>query len=161
MSQTCFCVFFGVIPYAHKLNPPKSRDNSVKCLFLCLFPCLIFLPQYVGGPEKAHRHLVHKQFPGHPSHQSSQPGIWTKVFMCLNWVPHTANTHLKTGRPVRRHPPPQPMSHRITLLMFMCLFFSQNTLRAQSLKCFKSNIEMFKRTTRQTPFFVGNSQGQD
>ena len=34
-------------------------------------------------PEKAHKHLAHKQFLGHPGHRSAQPGTWTKMFMFL------------------------------------------------------------------------------
>ena len=84
-------------------------------------------------PEKAHKHLAHKQFLGHPGHRSSRPG--TRFLpagdpdenVYVPWVPHTAHKLLtpghRSGDPVGR-PPPRPGSHRKNLFMFMCLFLS-------------------------------------
>ena len=67
--------------------------------------------------EKAHKHLAHKQFLGHPGHRSSRPG--TRFLpaghpdenVCVPWVPHTAHKlltpgHRSTGR---ENPPPHPV----------------------------------------------------
>ena len=48
-AKICLCVFFlRVIPYGGEntqtKSPPKSRDNPVKCLFMCFFFMCFFAP---------------------------------------------------------------------------------------------------------------------
>ena len=79
--------------------------------------------------EKAHKHLAHKQFLGHPGHRSSRPGTRTKMFMLLGFcTKHINFWPLATGRETPGHPvgrpAPHPGSHRKNLFMFMCLFLS-------------------------------------
>ena len=98
------------------------------------------------GPEKAHKHLAHKQFLGHSGHRSSRPGTRssrpdtrTKMFMFLGFrTQHINFWPLATGREtpgdlVGRTPPPHPGSHRKNLFMFMCLFLSWK-MRGKRLK---------------------------
>ena len=75
------------------------------------------------GAEKAHKHLAHKQFLGHPGHRSSRPGTRFLPAGCpdenvyVPWVPHTAHKLLTPGHrsgdpphPVGRPPPPPGQS---------------------------------------------------
>ena len=67
--------------------PPKRAANECN-------PDLIVMLM-TRGREKAHKHLAHKQFLGHPGHRSSRPG--TRFLpagdpdenVYVPWVPHT------------------------------------------------------------------------
>ena len=58
---------------------------------------------FFSGSEKAHKHLAHKQFLGHPGHRSSRPGTRFLPAGCpdenvyVPWVPHTAHKLLPPG----------------------------------------------------------------
>ena len=79
-----------------------------------------------AGPKKAHKHLAHEQFVGHPGHRSSRPGTRTKMFMFLGFrTQHINFWPLATGRETPgRETPLHPGSHRKNLFMFMCLWLS-------------------------------------
>ena len=51
----------------------------------------------IWGPEKAHKHLAHKQFPGHRSSRPDTRTKFTKLFMFLGF-----RKHLTPGHPVKR-----------------------------------------------------------
>ena len=92
----------------------------------------------LGEMVKAHKHLAHKQFLGHPGHRSSRPGTrflpagYPDENVYVPWVPHTAHKLLTPGHrsgdtpppPNRSGDPPRLGSHRKNLFVFMCLFLS-------------------------------------
>ena len=98
--------------------------------------CGFYLKSLQQGPEKAHKHLAHKQVLSHPSHrssrpgtQSSRPGTRTKNFqnVYVPWIPHTAHKLFTPGHrsgdpwpPGRETPPTRAVTRKICLCL--CAF---------------------------------------
>ena len=62
-----------------------------------------YLPALSLRARKAHEHLAHKQFLGHPGHRTSRPGTRTKMLMFLGLCT-PARKRLTPGHPVGRPP---------------------------------------------------------
>ena len=79
----------------------------------------------VLGAGKAHKHLAHKQFLGHPGHRSSRPGTRPDENVYIPWVPHTAHKLLTPGhRSGDRWPPGRetpPATRAVTGKVCLCL----------------------------------------
>ena len=73
-----------------------------------------------SGPEKAHKHLGHKQSLGQPGHRSSRPGTQMKIFVPLGFCTRNINIWPLATR--SGGPPLRPGSHQTKLFMFMPIF---------------------------------------
>ena len=111
-----------LLPWAQKFYTPLVLGRGSKC------PWQFFPP---AGPEKAHKHLAHKQFLGHPGQRLSLPGTQILPAGCpdanvyVPWVPHTAHKLLTPGhRETPGHPvgrPPPPPTRAVTGKICLCL----------------------------------------
>ena len=111
------CNFYGLLRI-HQLFLGFPRISKI--FWGSVSGIQMFCAQLWGyGAEKAHTHLAHKQFLGHPGHRSSQPGTRRKKFMFLGF--HTQHINFWT---LANLPPPHPGGHRTKLFMVVCLFFS-------------------------------------
>ena len=119
-----YVVTSKIIP-PDRAHPLHRKDYAVQVSFLDA--------QWIKGPEKAHKHLAHKQFLGHPGHRSSRPGTrflpagYPDENVYVPWVPHTAHKLLTPGHRSGEPPPPPhpvgrpPPARAVTGKICLCL----------------------------------------
>ena len=115
--------------------------EGVSPIFGSLNLLLVFVGYGDLGPEKAHKHVAHKQFLGHPGHRSSRPGTpilpagYPDENVYVPWVPHTAHKLLTPGHrsgdpwsPGRETPPPPGQSPENFVYVYVPFPFLRNWL---------------------------------